>query len=115
MASGLQSLARSAPIFAALGDETRLRLVSRLCAGGPQSIADLTAGAAVTRQAVTKHLHVLEAAGIARGVRRGRESRWELAPGKLDVARRHLDQIAQQWERRLAALERHLDAMPDSP
>jgi DNA-binding transcriptional ArsR family regulator len=113
MASAQQTVARSAPIFAALGDETRLRLVSRLCAGGPQSIADLTAGVTVTRQAVTKHLHVLEAAGIARGVRKGRESRWEIAPGKLDVARRYLDSISQQWERRLAALERHLDEMPD--
>ena len=113
MASARQALARSAPVFAALGDETRLRLVSRLCSGGPQSIADLTAGGTVTRQAVTKHLHVLEAAGIARGVRKGRENRWELAPGRLDVARRYLDQIAQQWERRLEALERHLDAMPD--
>ena len=113
MANAQQALARSAPIFAALGDETRLRLVARLSSGGPQSIADLTAGGAVTRQAVTKHLHVLEAAGIARGVRKGRESRWELAPGKLDVARRYLDQIAKQWERRLEALERHLDAMPD--
>ena len=114
MASARQALARSAPIFAALGDETRLRLVARLSAGGPQSIAGLTAGASITRQAVTKHLRVLAAAGIARGVRKGRESRWELAPGKLDVARRYLDQIAQQWERRLAALERHLDEMPDS-
>ena len=113
MASAQHSLARSAPIFAALGDETRLRLVARLCSGGPQSIADLTSGATVTRQAVTKHLRVLEAAGIARGVRKGRESRWELAPGKLDAARRYLDRIAQQWERRLAALERHLDEMPD--
>jgi DNA-binding transcriptional ArsR family regulator len=109
-----RALARSAPIFAALGDETRLRLVARLCAGGPQSIAGLTAGGTVTRQAVTKHLRVLEAAGIARGVRRGRESRWELAPGKLDVARRYLDHIAQQWSRRLLALERHLDSMPDA-
>ena len=113
MASARQALARSAPIFAALGDETRLRLVSRLCSGGPQSIADLTAGGVVTRQAVTKHLRVLEAAGIARSVRKGRESRWELAPGKLDVARRCLDRIAQQWERRLEALERHLADMPD--
>ena len=67
----------------------------------------------MTRQAVTKHLHVLEAAGIARGVRKGRESRWELAPGKIDLARRYLDQIAKQWERKLAALERHLDSMAD--
>lgn len=63
----------SAPIFAALGDETRLRLVARLCAGGPQSIARLTAVSEVTRQAVTKHLLVLADAGLVRGVRQGRE------------------------------------------
>src|SRR5881296_2777931 len=59
----------SAPIFAALGDGTRLRLVARLCAGGPQSIARLTAGSEITRQAVTKHLLVLADAGLVRGVR----------------------------------------------
>jgi DNA-binding transcriptional ArsR family regulator len=101
---------QSAPIFAALGDETRLRLVARLCAGGPQSISSLTAGTKVTRQAVTKHLQVLAAAGLARGVRHGRESRWELEPERLEIARRYLDQVAGEWTRRLEALERHLDS-----
>jgi DNA-binding transcriptional ArsR family regulator len=104
----------SAPIFAALGDETRLRLVARLCAGGPQSIARLTAGSEVTRQAVTKHLLVLADAGLVRGVRQGRESRWALEPEQLEVARRYLELIARQWTERLAALERHLDSMPET-
>src|SRR5436309_8381805 len=87
----------SAPLFAALGDGTRLRLVSRLCAGGPMSIARLTAGTHVTRQAVTKHLQVLADAGLVRGRRQGRQSLWELEPRQLEVARRYLDLMSQRW------------------
>jgi DNA-binding transcriptional ArsR family regulator len=108
------ALPGSAPIFAALGDATRLRLVARLCAGGPQSITALTAGSEVTRQAVTKHLLVLADAGLVRGARQGRESRWALEPAKLEVARRYLDLISEQWTARLEALERHLDSMPET-
>ena len=104
----------SAPIFAALGDETRLRLVARLCSGGPQSIARLTAGSEVTRQAVTKHLLVLADAGLVRGVRQGRESRWALKPEQLEVARRYLELISERWTERLEALERHLESMPET-
>lgn len=89
-------LTGSAPIFAALGDETRLRLVARLCAGGPQSIARLTVGSQVTRQAVAKHLLVLADAGLVRGVRQGRERRWALNPERLEVARRYLDMMSEQ-------------------
>lgn len=96
-------LRRGAPIFAALGDETRLRIVARLCADGPTSITHLTEGSGVTRQAVTKHLHILSDAGLVRGARKGRESSWELRPDKLDEARRSLDQISRQWA---AALDR---------
>jgi DNA-binding transcriptional ArsR family regulator len=94
---------RTAPIFAALGDETRLRIVARLSAGGPMSIARLTSDASVTRQAVTKHLHVLAHAGLARSSRLGRESVWELRPEPLDAARHCLNGISAQWD---AALER---------
>jgi DNA-binding transcriptional ArsR family regulator len=93
----------SAGVFAALGDEARLRLVGRLCRGGPSSIACLTVGARITRQAVTKHLRVLERAGLVRSRRRGRERVWRLAPPRLDDARRYLAQISAQWD---AALER---------
>jgi DNA-binding transcriptional ArsR family regulator len=94
---------RAAPIFAALGDETRLRIVARLSTGGPASIAHLTRDASVTRQAITKHLHVLAHAGLARSSRLGRESLWELQPEPLDAARHCLDGISAQWD---AALER---------
>jgi DNA-binding transcriptional ArsR family regulator len=113
MAARGGTLADSVPIFAALGDETRLGLVARLCAGGPQSIVRLTAGSAVTRQAVTKHLRVLAEAGLVQSERRGRERRWGLAPEQLEVARRYLDLMSKQWSRHLGALERHLDAMSD--
>ncbi len=94
---------RAAPLFAALGDETRLALVARLCTGGPQSIAQLTTGAAVTRQAVTKHLEVLAGAGLVSGARRGRERIWRLEPARVDDAREALSRISRQWD---AALER---------
>ena len=68
--------AEAAPVFAALGDATRLRLVARLSDDGPLSIARLSDDAAVTRQAITKHLHALADAGLVRGTRRGRERIW---------------------------------------
>jgi DNA-binding transcriptional ArsR family regulator len=102
-ARGSTALA-AAPVFAALGDATRLRLVSRMCTGGPQSIADLTHGAGVTRQAVTKHLLVLAKAGLVRDARHGRERRWTLEPARLEEARRALDVISQQWDRTLERL-----------
>jgi len=94
-----------APIFAALGDETRLRLVAVLCAGGALSIAQLTAGTEITRQAVTKHLHVLADAGLVRDLKVGRERRWEFEPAHLEEARRSLDAIARQWDQALARLK----------
>lgn len=95
----------AAPVFAALGDETRLRLVARLGTEGPLSIARLTAGTEVTRQAVTKHLHVLADAGLAHGTRQGRERLWELEPQPLEEARRCLDLISAQWDEALARLK----------
>ena len=98
------SLRKGAPVFAALGDETRLRLLARLSAGGPLSIAQLTEGEHVTRQAITKHLAVLAGAGLVRDLRAGRERRWELELSPLDAARTCLDLVAQQWDRRLERL-----------
>ena len=98
-------LSRSAPVFAALGDETRLQLVTTLCTGGPTSIARLTVGTNVTRQAVTKHLRVLADAGLVRSVRQGRESVWELEPQQLAEARRWLDSLSVQWNDVLARLK----------
>ena len=96
---------RAAPVFAALGDETRLGLVARLCADGPQSIARLTAGSAVTRQAITKHLGVLAGAGLVRDAWRGRERVFDLDTARLEEARRCLDQIAARWDEALARLK----------
>jgi len=98
--------ASSAPVFAALGDETRLQLVSRLCGGGPASIARLTSGSRVTRQAITKHLRVLEGAGLVRGVRRGRERIWELEAARLSDARQWLDEISKRWDDALERLRK---------
>lgn len=95
----------SAPLFAALGDENRLRLVSRLCRGGPMSITRLTAGSNVTRQAITKHLRVMEKAGLVRSTRCGRESVWQLHRRRLEEARRHLDRISKQWDEALGRLQ----------
>jgi DNA-binding transcriptional ArsR family regulator len=88
----------SAPVFAALGDETRLQIVARLCAEGPLSITRLSEGAGVTRQAITKHLNALSAAGLAKNVKSGREQIWELETRRLEMARRSLDRIAGQWD-----------------
>lgn len=98
-------LRNSASIFVALGDETRLRLVAVLCAGGTLSIAQLTAGTDITRQAVTKHLQVLAGAGLVRDVKIGRERLWEFEPAKLEEGRRSLDLIAQQWDQALMKLK----------
>jgi DNA-binding transcriptional ArsR family regulator len=95
----------AAPIFAALGDETRLGLVARLSAGNRMSITRLTDGTDVTRQAVTRHLVVLEQAGLVRGTRHGRERLWELEPARIELARRSLDQISRWWDEKLLALK----------
>jgi DNA-binding transcriptional ArsR family regulator len=95
------SVGQAAPVFAALGDETRLALVNRLGASGPLSITRLTNETNVTRQAVTKHLEVLARAGLVRGERHGRERLWVCNTHKLDEARRYLDQISRQWDEAL--------------
>ena len=97
-----------AAVFAALGDETRLSVLSRLAGGEAQSIARLTDGTRLTRQGMTKHLRVLETAGVVRCVRVGRESQFALAPKSLDDARRYLDRVSQQWDDALARLKAHL-------
>ena len=97
-------LTEAAPMFAALGDETRLRLVSRLCVEGPLSITRLSEGSAVTRQAVTKHLNALADAGVARATSRGRERIWELEPRRLKKAEQYLDHISDQWDEAIGRL-----------
>lgn len=100
----------AASVFAALGDETRLRVVTRLCRGGPQSIASLTEGSRVTRQAVTKHLRALSSAGLVRSERIGRESVWELEPARLDEVRGYLDLISAQWDEAIGRLRAFVES-----
>jgi DNA-binding transcriptional ArsR family regulator len=94
----------AAPLFAALGDETRLRVVARLCEEGPLSITSLTHGGGVSRQAVTKHLHVLTVAGLVEAKRDGRESVYELRPERLSEAQRLLSVISHEWDATLDRL-----------
>ncbi len=93
----------AAPVFAALGDRTRLRIVARLCEGGPQSTVGLTDGSSVSRQAIAKHLRALSDAGLVRSRRAGRERIWELQTRRLTEVRRYLDAISARWD---GALER---------
>jgi DNA-binding transcriptional ArsR family regulator len=104
-ASASTVLKARAEIFAALGDATRLSVLDRLSRGTPQSIVRLTAGTRLTRQAVTKHLRVLESAGVVRSVRAGRESLYALEPKPIDELRRYLETVSAQWDDALARLK----------
>jgi DNA-binding transcriptional ArsR family regulator len=94
-----------APIFAALGDRTRLALVSKLCAGQPRSISQLAQDSALSRQAITKHLRVLERAGIVHSSRSGRESRFRIDLQPLENLRDYLELVSAQWDRALSRLQ----------
>lgn len=99
-----------ARVFAALGDPTRLKLIALLCAGGAFSIAQLTAGTDISRQGVTKHLHVLAEAGVVRDVKVGRERLWQLEPARIEEAKRTLEIIGRQWEAALGKLKRFAES-----
>lgn len=100
-----------AQLFAALGDETRLALVGRLATGEPHSIAQLTSGATrargagLTRQAITKHLRVLQRVGMVHSVRSGRESLFHFDPGPLRAMDEYLGSVSRQWDQALARLK----------
>jgi DNA-binding transcriptional ArsR family regulator len=103
------TLKSSATVFAALGDQTRLGLLDKLSGGESQSIVQLTEGTRLTRQAVTKHLRVLQGAGVVRSARVGRESHFELDPQPLVDARTYLDHVSRQWDNALARLKAQLE------
>jgi DNA-binding transcriptional ArsR family regulator len=103
--SGSAAVKLHASIFAALGDETRLAMVARLAGGEAQSIARLTAGTRLTRQAVSKHLRVLEEAGVVRSLKVGRESQYALEPKPIDNVRDYLANVSAQWDDALARLK----------
>lgn len=92
-------------MFAALGDGTRLALVARLAAASPQSITRLAAGARISRQAITRHLRVLEEAGVVAGIRVGRETRFAYRPEPVAAARSYLARVSAQWDERLDRLK----------
>ena len=94
-----------APVFAALGDETRLSLVAKLSGGQPRSITQLTEGSRLTRQAITKHLRVLENAEIVRSVHAGRESLYQLDPAPIGEAKKYLELVSEQWDQALSRLK----------
>lgn len=94
-----------APVFAALGDATRLLLVAKLSGGQPCSISQLTSGSGLTRQAITKHLRVLESVGIVHSVRAGRESRFEFNPQPIEEIKEYLALISVQWDEALSRLK----------
>lgn len=95
-------------VFSALGDSTRLGLVEALLRHQPLSISHLASRSSISRQAVTKHLRVLEAAGLVARNRQGRESRYRLEPGAIEAARRYLDRASAQWDDAVDRLKQHL-------
>jgi DNA-binding transcriptional ArsR family regulator len=103
------ALRGSVAIFGALGDPTRLRIVTRLCNQGPMTVSKITATSGVTRQAVAKHLQVLERAGLVASTRYGRTRVCQLEPSRLDLARRDLERVSIQWDQTLSRLKRFVE------
>jgi DNA-binding transcriptional ArsR family regulator len=104
--------AEAAPLFAALGDETRLSLLSRLSDGAPRSISQLTAGLDLTRQGVTKHLRILQDADMVRSRRLGRQNLFVIHPAGLRVARDYLLRASAQWDDVVARLAAFVEEEP---
>jgi DNA-binding transcriptional ArsR family regulator len=100
---------REAALFAALGDETRLRIVSQLSQSGPASLSRLREGSNVSRQAISKHLRVMERSGLARSRRHGRETIWQLDPAKLSEVKQYLESVSKHWDEALARLQRMVE------
>lgn len=103
------SKADPARVFSALGDPIRLELLSRLAGSGEAALGRLVADCGVSRQGATKHLRVLEAAGLVQSRPRGRERFFRVAPGGLASAQDHLDRIARGWDDALARLRDHVE------
>jgi len=96
-------------VFAALGDPTRLALLSRLCDGHAYSIAQLTEGTTLTRQGITKHLFILAGAKIVTSRRVGRESRYAVRPDALSEASAYLEKASRQWDDAILRLRQHVE------
>jgi DNA-binding transcriptional ArsR family regulator len=98
-----------AAVFAALGDQTRLVLVAKLAGGRSRSISQLTKGSRLTRQAIRKHLRVLETVGMVQSVRAGRENRFEFTPRPIKAIKQYLDFVSDQWDQALSRLKSFLE------
>ena len=103
------SLTKTAPVFAALGDPVRLAMIARLCTAGPLPTIRLKQGTSVSRQAVTKHLRMLEDAGLVQSQRVGRDRLWQIETRQLTEVRKSLDQISAQWDATVERLRRFVE------
>ncbi|MED5811911.1 metalloregulator ArsR/SmtB family transcription factor [Mycolicibacterium sp. 050232] len=103
------SVAERAPVFDALGDPNRLRIVTRLCEGGPCSTVQLTQVIPVTRQAATKHLLLLEAVGLVASERKGRERIWRIQPEPLVQASDYLTALSRRWDSAIDRLRSYVE------
>ena len=95
-------------VLGALGDPTRRSVLQSVAEDGPLTATELAGPFGISRQAVSKHLSVLEQAGLVRAERVGREARYEVVAGSLDPAAAWLDRVGATWDRRLTRLRRHL-------
>ncbi|GFE17091.1 hypothetical protein Sgleb_51380 [Streptomyces glebosus] len=95
-----------AEVFAALADPTRRRILDALAAHGEATATVLAAELPVSRQAIVKHLGVLDRAGLVAGHREGREARYRVIPERLGVTARWMDRVAAAWDTRLSAIKR---------
>jgi DNA-binding transcriptional ArsR family regulator len=99
-----ERLLNPATVFAALGDPVRLAIIVRLCADGPLQTIQLKQSTSLTRQAITKHLWVLENVGLVRSDRVGRNRSWRIDARQFEIARAYLGQISARWDARLDRL-----------
>ncbi len=104
-----RDLASVVPLFAALGDETRLQILMRLSSGGQESITSLSSDSSITRQAVRKHLNVLALAGLVSDERHGREHLWQLEPQRLAEAGVYIDGVSRRWDEALDRLKNFVE------
>lgn len=107
--TGASAVERAAPLFDALGDPNRLRIIARLCDGGPGSTAQVTASVPITRQAATKHLDLLAAAGLVHSSRRGRERIWTVRTEPLAQASDYLEQLSRRWDSAIEGLRAYVE------
>jgi DNA-binding transcriptional ArsR family regulator len=99
----------AAPVFDALGDPNRLRIIVRLCDLGPSSTSQVTRVIPVTRQAASKHLQLLESAGLVTSSRRGRERIWTVQTEPLARASDYLTQLSRRWDAAVDRLRAYLE------